>query len=143
MYGARSGKVVRRVSSLASPMLASKAVVKGAAGKAVVVVLGCSHAVKVDDGGRSIVGVSRGHDEIWAIAVNWVLAGGHIDGIREIYRDALPFCVGHHKGEGTRDVMHGAHASSVGFHVFEPFLEVVTRVINKRWGDAWRWGRHG
>jgi hypothetical protein len=28
MYGARSGKVVRRVSSLASPMLVSKAVVR-------------------------------------------------------------------------------------------------------------------
>jgi hypothetical protein len=28
MYGARSGKVVRRVSSFASPMLASKAVVR-------------------------------------------------------------------------------------------------------------------
>jgi hypothetical protein len=95
---------------------------EGAAGKAVVVVLGCGHAVKVDDGGRSIVGVSRGHDEIWAIAVNCGVAGGHIDGIREIYRDALPFCVGHHKGESTRNIMHGAHASGVGFDVFGPSL---------------------
>jgi hypothetical protein len=97
----------------------------------------------VDHGRRSIVGVSLGHVEGWAGAINRLLAGGHIDGVGQVYRHLLPFCVGHHEGECTGYVVHGAHASSVGFHVFEPFLEVVTRVINKRWGDAWRWGRHG
>ena len=48
------------------------------------------------------------------------------------------FFVCHNEGKGTRDVMHGAHASSVCFHVLGPFLEVVTRVINKRWGDAYQ-----
>ncbi len=100
------------------------------------------HAVDVDHGRRSIVGESLGHVERWAIAIDLVLAGGHIDGVGKVYRNLRPFYVGHHEGEDTRDVMHGAHASSVGFHNFGPFLEVVTRVINKRWGDACRWGRH-
>ena len=36
----------------------------------------------------------------------------------------LPFDVGHHEGEGARNVMHGAHASAtgVGFDVFGPSL---------------------
>ena len=39
-------------------------------------------------------------------------------------------------------VDNGAHAASMGFHVLGPFLEVVTRVINKRWSDACQGGRH-
>ena len=96
------------------------------------------HAVDVDDSRRGIVGVSLGHVENWAGAINRGLAGGHIDGVGQVYRHLLPFCVGHHEGECTRDVMHGAHASSVCFHVLGPFLEVVTGVINKRWGDAYQ-----
>ncbi len=83
---------------------------------------GDCHAVDVDDSRRRIVGVSQRHVEGWAGAINRGLAGGHIGGIGEICRDAVPFGVGHHEGEGTRDVMHGAHASSVGFDVFSPSL---------------------
>jgi hypothetical protein len=46
----------------------------------------------------------------------------HTDGVGKVYRHSLPFGVCHHEGEGTRDVMHGAHASGVGFDVFGPFL---------------------
>ena len=70
-----------------------------------------------------LVGVSLGHVEGWAIAINRGLAGGHIDGVGKVYRHSLPFDVCHHEGEGTRDVMHGAHASGDdGFDVFGPFL---------------------
>ena len=95
---------------------------EGTAGKAVVVMLCDRHAVDVDDSRRGIVGVSLGHVEGWAIAINRGLAGGHIDGVGEVYRHSLPFDVCHHKGEGTRDVVHGAHASGDGFDVFGPFL---------------------
>ena len=43
-------------------------------------------------------------------------------GVGKVYRHYLPLGVGHHEGEGTRDVMHGAHASGVGFDVFGPSL---------------------
>ena len=95
---------------------------KGAAGETVVIVLGYGHAVDINDSRRGIVGVSLGHVEGWAIAINRSLAGGHIDGVGKVYRHSLPFGVWHHEGEGTRDVMHGAHASGVGFDVFGPFL---------------------
>ncbi len=80
----------------------------------------------------------RGHNDGWAIAINRGLAGGHIDGVDEIHRYALSFFVCHYEGKGTRNVMHGAHAAGVGFHVLGPFLKVVTRVINERWGDAYQ-----
>ncbi len=73
-----------------------------------------------------------GHVESGAIAKERILAGEHIDGVGKVYRHSLPFGVGHHEGEGTRDVMHGAHASGVGFDVFSPSLQVVTRFINER-----------
>ena len=76
----------------------------------------------VDHGRRRIVGVSLGHVERWAISIDRVLAGGHIEGVGKVYRHYLPLGVGHHEGEGTRDVMHGAHASGVGFDVFGPSL---------------------
>ena len=66
--------------------------------------------------------MSLGHVEGWAIAINRGLAGGHTDGVGEVYRHSLPFDVCHHKGEGTRDIMHGTHASGDGFDVFGPFL---------------------
>jgi hypothetical protein len=87
-------------------------------GKAVVVMLCDRHAVDVDDSRRGIVGVSLGHVEGWAIAINRSLAGGHIDGVGNVYRHSQPFDVCHHEGEGTRDVMHGAHASGNGFRRF-------------------------
>ncbi len=36
--------------------------------------------------------------------------------------------------------MHGAHAASVGFQVFGPFLKVVARVINEYWEWMGGWG---
>ncbi len=84
--------------------------------------LGDGHAVDVDNSRRGIVGVSLGHVESGAIAIDRILAGGHIDGVGKVYRYSLPFGVGHHEGEGTRDVMHGAHASGVGFDVLGPSL---------------------
>jgi hypothetical protein len=116
---------------------------EGAAGEAVLVVLGYGHAVDIDDSRRGIVGVSLGHVEGWAIAINRGLAGGHINGVGKVCRHSLPFCVCYHEGEGARDVMHGAYASGVGFHVFGPFFQVVTRVINEGWGDVVCRGRHG
>jgi hypothetical protein len=83
---------------------------------------GDCHAVDVDDSRRSIVGVSLGHIENWAGAINRGLAGGHVDGVGKIYRHSLPFFVGHHVGEGTSGVVHGAHASGDGFGAFGPFL---------------------
>ncbi len=80
------------------------------AGKAVVVILCDRHAVNVDDSRRGIVGVSLEHVEGWASSINRWLAGGFIDGVGKVYRHSLPFFVRHHVGEGTRDVMHGAHA---------------------------------
>ena len=128
---------------LASPMLASKAVVsEGAAGEAEVVVPGYPHAMEVDHSRSGVVGVICGQIVGWTSAINRGLAGGHIDGVGQIHRHALPFFVCHNEGKGTRDVMHGAHASSVCFHVLGPSLEVVTRVISKRWGDACQGGRH-
>ncbi len=56
--------------------------------------------------------------------------------VGQVEGNAHPFFVRHNEGKDTRDVMHGAHATSGGFHVLGPFLEVVTRVITKRWGDA-------
>ncbi len=95
---------------------------EGAAGEVVVVVLGYGHAVDVNYSRRCIVGVSLGHVEGWAIAINRGLAGGHINGVGKVYRYSLPFFVCHHVGEGTRDVVHGAHASDDGFGVFDPSL---------------------
>jgi hypothetical protein len=95
---------------------------EGTAGKAVVVMPCYHHAVDVDDHRRGIVGVSLGHVENWTIAIHRWLAGGHINGVGKVYRHSLPFGVCHHEGEGTRDVMHGAHASGVGFDVLGPFL---------------------
>jgi hypothetical protein len=40
-----------------------------------------------------IASVIRGHNEDWAISINRGLAGGHIDGVGEIHRHALPFVV--------------------------------------------------
>ena len=76
MYGARAGKVVLGLANACQ-----QSGDEGAAGKAVVAMPGCIHAVDVDDGGRSIVGVSRGQGKIGAIAINRDLAGVHIDGI--------------------------------------------------------------
>jgi hypothetical protein len=95
---------------------------ESAAGEAVVVVLGYGHAVEVDYRRRGIVGVSRRHVEVWAIAINRGLAGGHINGIGKVYRHSLPFFVCHHVGEGTSGVVHGAHASGDGFGAFGPSL---------------------
>ncbi len=38
--------------------------------------------------------------------------------------------------------MHGTHAASDGLDALGPFLQVVTGVINERWGDAVGRGRH-
>jgi hypothetical protein len=80
------------------------------------------------DGSRSgIVSVICGHSVGWAIdkpraktiqntcsvVYNFRgLAGGHIDGVGEIHRYALPFFVYHYEGKGTRNVMHGANAAA-------------------------------
>ncbi len=104
-------------------MLANKAVVRArAAGKAEIVVPRYRHAVDVHHSRSGIAGVICGHIVGWAGAINRGLAVGDIDRAGEIYRDAMPFCVWHHEGKGTRDVMHGAHASSVGFHILGPFI---------------------
>ena len=95
---------------------------EGAAGEAVIVMPGDCHAVDVDDSRRGIVGVSLGHIENWAGAINRGLAGGHIDGVGKVYRHSLPFFVCHHVGEGTSGVVHGAHASGDGFGAFGPSL---------------------
>ncbi len=92
MYGARSGKVVRRVSSLASPRLASKTVV-GAAGKTEVFVPRCRHAVDVDHSRSGIAGVICGHSVGGAIAISCWLAGDDVDGVGDIYWHASPFFV--------------------------------------------------
>ncbi len=109
----------------------------GTAGKAEVVVLRCCHAMDVDSSRSGIASVICGHSVGWAIAINRGLAGGHIDGVGEIHRYTLPFSVCHYEGKG-RNVMHGANAVGVGFQVLGPFLKVVTRIINERWGDAYQ-----
>ncbi len=97
---------------------------------------GYRHAVEVYHSRSGIGGVICGQIVGWTSAINRGLAGGHVEGVGQIYRHALPFFVRHNEGKGTRGAMHGAHAAGVGFHVLGPFLEVVTRFINKRWGDA-------
>jgi hypothetical protein len=38
--------------------------------------------------------------------------------------------------------MHGAHAAGDGFYALGLFIQVVTGVINERWGDVVCRGRH-
>ena len=82
MYGARSGKVVRRVSSLASPRLTSKASGgESTASKTEVVVLRNGHAVDVDRSRGSIASMIMGHIEGKASSINRRLAVRHVGGI--------------------------------------------------------------
>jgi hypothetical protein len=84
MYGARSGKVVRRVSSLASPRLTSKASGgESTASETEVVVLRNrnGHAVDVDRSRGSIASMILGHIEGWASSINRRLAVRHVGGI--------------------------------------------------------------
>jgi hypothetical protein len=112
---------------------------EGAPGKAEVVVPSYHHAVDVHHSRSGIGGVICGRIVRGAIAtINRfvAMAGGDTDRVDEIYLDALPFCFCHHEGEGSRDVMHGAHTAGVSFNVLGPVLQFVTRVINERWGDV-------
>ena len=94
MYGARSGKVVWRVSSLAYFTKACQQNGgEGAAGKAEVVVPRCRHAVDVDRSRSGIAGVICGDSVGGATAINRWLAGGDMDGVGEIHWHAGPFYV--------------------------------------------------
>ncbi len=115
MYGARSGKVVRRVSSLASPMLASKAVVRALPAKLKSLCLVTPHAIEVYHSRSGVAGVICRQIVVRTSAI--------------ITRERAPV---------TSCMVHFSSASSVCFHVLGPFLEVVTRVINKRWDDAYQ-----
>ncbi len=89
------------------------------------------HAVKIDYSRSGVGCVSSGRSVGGPIAIYRWLAGGDINEVGEVHRHEVPFCISHHEGESTRDVMHGTHAASVCFDALRQCLEVLTRVVDE------------